>query len=85
MGRLQELIAPRHVRFYAADWTFIGTKSTLFKQLARITGIDRDLLSGSRRLEYFSVAKRMSWAAHRITTRVEDIAYSLMSVSPIHE
>jgi hypothetical protein len=82
---LQELIAPRHVRFYAADWTLIGTKKTLFKQLARITGIDRNLLSGTQRLYEFSVAKRMSWAANRTTTRIEDMAYSLMSVSPIHK
>jgi hypothetical protein len=73
------------IEFYAADWTLIGTKATLFKQLARITGIDRSLLSGNQRLNEFSVARRMSWAANRSTTRIEDIAYSLMSVSLIHK
>jgi hypothetical protein len=28
----------------------------------------------------FSVAKRMSWASKRTTTRVEDIAYSLLGL-----
>jgi hypothetical protein len=78
---LQELIAPRHVRFYAAGWVFIGTKVKLSRQLASITGIDDRVLRGAD-LELHSVAYRMSWASKRKTTRIEDTAYSLMLVNP---
>ena len=36
---LQELIAPRKIEFYAADWTEIGTRWSLHSQIERITGI----------------------------------------------
>jgi hypothetical protein len=78
---LQELIAPRHVQFYAAGWVFIGTKVKLSRQLASITGIDDRVLRGAD-LELHSVAYRMSWASKRKTTRIEDTAYSLMLVNP---
>jgi hypothetical protein len=74
---LQELIAPRSVRFYATDWTFIGTRSALTEQLLSITGIDARVLKGGDP-DLCSVANRMSWAAKRKTTRTEDIAYCLM-------
>jgi hypothetical protein len=35
---------------------------------------------GRTSLSNFSIAQRMSWAAHRKTTRVEDIAYCLMGL-----
>ena len=79
---LQELIAPVEVMFYAADWMYIGARSTAHGRLSRITGIERSVLSRVKTVGQFSVAKRMSWAAKRKTTRLEDMAYSLMSVSP---
>jgi hypothetical protein len=74
---LQELIAPKEVRFYVRGWSFVGTKTSLCDELARITGIDSTALRGWD-VDKFSVAKRMSWAAGRSTTRIEDISYSLM-------
>ena len=41
---LQELIAPRHVEFYAAQWTDIGTKESLVDVIHDITGIDKRVL-----------------------------------------
>jgi hypothetical protein len=77
---LQELIAPKHVNFYNKSWTLIGTRQTLRRSISEITGIDGDYLNHDRPLSAASVAKRMSWAAHRKTTRLEDIAYCLMGL-----
>lgn len=79
---LQELIAPRHVRFYDAGWNFFGTRNDSVCPLERVTGIDRRILNGGLQVKMFSIARRMSWASERITTRTEDTAYCLMLVSP---
>jgi hypothetical protein len=82
---LQELIAPRRIDFYATGWTFIGTKKSLQAYVTAVTGIDEKVLQQEDAWRSCSVAKRMSWAAKRTTTRTEDIAYSLMSESPSFE
>ncbi|OBZ66632.1 hypothetical protein A0H81_13394 [Grifola frondosa] len=79
---LQELIAPVHVVFLAHDWSEIGTRAELADVIANFTGIDSDLLKG--RPVRVSIARRMSWAAHRRTTKEEDRAYSLMGLFGIH-
>ncbi|KAH7311606.1 heterokaryon incompatibility protein-domain-containing protein [Stachybotrys elegans] len=76
---LQELIAPRNIVFYGEGWHRIGDKKDLQDQLERITKIDKHILQGGP-LSKVSVAKRMSWAAHRKTRRKEDIAYCLMGI-----
>ncbi|KAI0531664.1 heterokaryon incompatibility protein-domain-containing protein [Xylaria digitata] len=76
---LQELIAPKHVVFYSKDWQYLGRKNTLTRLLSSITGVDLFiLLGGNPRL--VSVARRMHWASHRDTTRVEDEAYCLLGL-----
>lgn len=80
---LQELIAPRMVEFYAANWSEIGTKSSLKEDLAKITGIDTRVLDGEP-ANICNVAERMSWAAWRQTTRVEDMSYCLLGIFGIH-
>jgi len=80
---LQELIAPRTVEFYTAGWEEIGTKQSLGKEIAEITGIDVRVLRGRDPSEYH-VAERMSWAASRTTTRIEDMSYCLLGVFKIH-
>ena len=77
---LQELIAPTNVTFFSSSWKELGKKTTLRPRLAEITGIDEDVLAMTQPLESVSVAKRMSWAAKRTTTRLEDQAYSLMGL-----
>lgn len=77
---LQELIAPRYVVFLTQTWTVFGTKLQFASWLNQITGIDLDILTGRATLDSISVARRMSWAAKRQTTRVEDRAYSLMGI-----
>ncbi|TVY47504.1 Vegetative incompatibility protein HET-E-1 [Lachnellula cervina] len=81
---LQELIAPRKVHFYDQQWCFFGTKRDLSKKISSITSIDVDILIGERQANYYSVAARMSWAAHRETKRSEDLAYSLLGIFDVH-
>jgi hypothetical protein len=77
---LQELLAPKHVNFYNESWTLIGTRQTLQRSISKTTRIDGDYLNHDRPLSAASVAKKMSWAARRKTTRLEDIAYCLMGL-----
>ncbi|OHF01196.1 HET domain-containing protein [Colletotrichum orchidophilum] len=77
---LQELLAPAEMVFYSEDWVKVGVKTALSRPLSVITGIDEDILTGLKPLESASLAKRMSWAAHRQTTRPEDVAYCLMGL-----
>jgi hypothetical protein len=77
---LQELIAPSDVLFFAHDWQQIGAKQVLAAEISSITGVDQHILVDSSLLREASVAKRMSWASNRSTTRKEDIAYCLLGI-----
>jgi hypothetical protein len=79
---LQELIAPAKVEFYARDWVPFGTKSDLdlHSAISEVTGIDEVMLTGGQNLREVSIAKKMSWASKRVTTRTEDIAYCLIGI-----
>ena len=81
---LQELLAPRVVHFYDTNWTSIGTKTTLLPQLSMATGIDEKYLENPQAIHEASVAARMSWAAYRQTTRLEDEAYCLMGLFDVN-
>ncbi|KAH7926856.1 HET-domain-containing protein [Leucogyrophana mollusca] len=81
---LQEAIAPRRVIFFAGDWVKIGTRFSLIHVIAEITGVDEQVLLAARPLTDVSVAKKMSWASWRETTRLEDRAYSLMGIFGVH-
>ncbi|RYO76747.1 hypothetical protein DL763_010134 [Monosporascus cannonballus] len=81
---LQELIAPSEVIFLRQDWRRIGTRSDLQEAIFEITGIPVRILSGEQDLEVASIAQRMSWAANRKTSRLEDKAYCLMGMFGIN-
>ena len=82
---LQELIAPRHLVFYSADWRFINDRKTLRRIISDITKIHADALDGdASKIQDFSIAQRMSWASSRETTRPEDIAYCLMGIFDVN-
>ena len=81
---LQELIAPRTLVFYSSSWRVIGTRRSLAPLIEEITRIDRTILVHTTFLEDVSVARRMSWAAERHTSRPEDHAYSLMGIFGVH-
>ncbi|KAI0741557.1 HET-domain-containing protein [Daedaleopsis nitida] len=77
---LQELIAPAVVVFFSKEWRLLGTKESLAELVEEITGIERGVLKHEKSLDSVSVARRMSWASRRQTTREEDRAYSLMGI-----
>ena len=81
---LQELIGPKAVTFFDYGWNTIGTKTELIADLSRKTRIPERILSHTAELSTCSVAQRMSWAANRVTTRVEDRAYSLMGLFDVN-
>ena len=72
--------SPEVVEFYDKEWTLRGAKASLSKALEAVTGIDGQVLRDSTILADVPVARRMSWAANRRTTRVEDIAYCLLGI-----
>jgi hypothetical protein len=80
---LQELIAQSTVIFLDSEWHDIGSKSSLQQLISEITGIPGSFLFGDD-LEHASVAQRMSWAAKRKTTRIEDLAYCLIGIFGIY-
>ncbi|KAL4892131.1 heterokaryon incompatibility protein-domain-containing protein [Aspergillus ambiguus] len=81
---LQELIAPHDVVFFSNDWFEVGRKSTLYKTICRITQIDEEILLHKKPVGAASIARRMAWAAHRETSRPEDIAYCLMGLFSVN-
>ncbi|MCJ1359802.1 MAG: hypothetical protein MMC33_009805 [Icmadophila ericetorum] len=85
---LQELLAPSSVIFYSKDWIEIGTVPTLQELLTQITGIERQNLldedAAGSLPEMPCVAQIMSWASKRWSTRLEDVAYSLMGLFGVH-
>jgi len=77
---LQELIAPIKVHFFDKHWVEIGNKSNLLDLLSRVTTIPTDVLTNPSNRRASSAARKMSWAAKRNTTRVEDSAYCLLGI-----
>lgn len=84
---LQELIGPLNLEFYGDQWfskgqsATLGTKRSLQAQIYAITGIPQyGLFSSSNKHPDYSIAQKMSWAAGRATTRIEDRAYSLLGL-----
>jgi hypothetical protein len=76
---LQEMIAPTRVKFFTKEGQPLGEKPLLGEMIQEITGVPKEALDGEP-LSSFSVEDRMSWAAHRSTTRDEDMAYCLLGL-----
>jgi hypothetical protein len=79
---LQELLAPSEMKFLADDWTEIGDRTKFCSRISNITGIPTSFLLG-KDLRHASVARRLSWASCRKTTKAEDIAYCLLGIFDI--
>jgi hypothetical protein len=79
---LQELLAPKRVEFYTANWDYIGKKDDdkLLTILSQASLVDECVLANIVSLDKISVAKKMYWASRRETTRTEDIAYCLLGI-----
>ncbi|KAH6614367.1 putative ankyrin repeat-containing protein [Chaetomium sp. MPI-SDFR-AT-0129] len=82
---LQELLAPSTVIFFRSDWEAIGRKSSpdIRRAISETTGIPTKILRGGD-LSLASNAQKMSWAANRVTTVTEDLAYCLMGIFGIN-
>ncbi|KAI1421739.1 HET-domain-containing protein [Xylaria sp. FL1777] len=82
---LQELLAPDDVQFYSYEWELIGEKKEdpLCSIISEITKIDQSILR-ERDILNISIARRMYWASGRQTTRIEDLAYSLLGIFNIN-
>ena len=77
---LQELLAPRIVQFYDKIWAEIGSKTQFCHIISTVTSIPKEAILDETPLAHYSVSQKMSWAASRVTTRIEDTAYSLMGI-----
>lgn len=76
---LQELIAPRVVRFFDRNWSYLGGKKNLARLISIVTKIPKPVLQGARVNEY-PIEERLSWSVDRQTTRIEDRAYCLLGL-----
>ncbi|KAK3682819.1 HET domain-containing protein [Podospora appendiculata] len=85
---LQELLAPKHRVFTTSDWISISDfvpSAAIIDAISDITGIGSTYLNeGWSAIKTASVARRMSWASKRETTRVEDLAYCLFGLFNIN-
>lgn len=82
---LQELLAPAPTSFvfYNHGWLELADKQGIADLVSQITNIDAVVLRGAN-ISGYSIAERMSWAANRVATRDEDLAYSLMGIFDIN-
>ena len=77
---LQELLAPRELKFFNSKFQCIGSRAELSMLVAAASGIDRLYVEqplSSNVLQDISIAERMRWASNRETTKEEDMAYCL--------
>lgn len=96
---LQELLAPENIKFYNREWkAFTEAKNDKDKRNnwlpeEETNPVWRAILAVTRipssRLSHFDpgafdVAQRLSWAAGRRTTRIEDMAYALVGIFGIN-
>ncbi|KAK3396986.1 heterokaryon incompatibility protein-domain-containing protein [Sordaria brevicollis] len=91
---LQELLAPDSLQFYNASWEPLGSRSEWASLISQATTIPVGCLADSEHgktresieelLQQCTVAARMSWAATRQTTRIEDQAYCLLGLFDIN-
>ncbi|KAF2832179.1 hypothetical protein CC86DRAFT_275747, partial [Ophiobolus disseminans] len=81
---LQELVAPTVVHFYDKHWRPLGSKANLTQLVSSRSGIDHETLKQPDTMYVKSIAHRMSWAAHREATRLEDQAYSLLGIFDVN-
>lgn len=81
---LQELIAPQHVRFYSTNWQLLGSKVEHAEGISTRTNVPQEVLVYTTNIYLLPIAQRMLWARNRKSTRVEDIAYSLLGIFDVN-
>lgn len=84
---LQELLAPKAIRFYhlkEGNTTLLGTRDSLATKISSITNIDECYLKKKKSTDRASVAHRMSWISKRETERHEDMAYCMLGLFDVN-
>ena len=81
---LQELLAPRNLKFYDVRWQELGRRADLSHLVMSATGIPRPYIEGLALIHSASISERMSWVSNRVTTRLEDIAYCMLGLFNIN-
>lgn len=81
---LQELLAPADVVFYDKTFSRLGSKHEIASRKQNLKSIPADVLADPQNLLLYPVAVRLSWAASREATRVEDLAYSLFGIFQVN-
>jgi hypothetical protein len=84
---VQEFIAPNVILFYQSNWTLYLDDRTpnhkesiaIMQELKNATGIDRSAVAAFRP-SMTGAREKLHWASTRVTTRQEDIAYSLFGI-----
>ena len=87
---LQELLAPCSLLFFTRDWSLYRDissnhkeDSTILGELEQATGIMSQHLTGFYP-NIDDARSRLQWASTRVTTRPEDISYSLFGIFDLH-
>ncbi|KAK3398806.1 hypothetical protein B0T20DRAFT_218297 [Sordaria brevicollis] len=78
---LQELLAPKVLEFLDGEWNVIGSRDNWAIEIEKATHIQRQHL---REFRHCCLATKLSWAANRQTTRIEDQSYSLLGLLGVH-
>ncbi|KAK4565695.1 hypothetical protein LTR86_003543 [Recurvomyces mirabilis] len=77
---LQELLAPKEICFFDSSWRSVEYPDILPQLISAITKIPVAVLTQQIPISDCCLAQRLSWAADRRTSRVEDRAYSLFGI-----
>jgi hypothetical protein len=77
-------LAPADLKFFSSGGREVASKNGLSKEISKSTSIGKGYLNGTDLLAQASIAKRMSWASRRETTRSEDLAYCLLEIFDIN-
>jgi hypothetical protein len=80
---LQELLAPRKLKFFSCEGKALGHVQELQYLIHSITKLPIAALTGDS-LEEFGIEERLGWTQNRTTTRDEDKAYSLLGIFGVH-
>jgi hypothetical protein len=80
---LQELVAPKTVKFFNGNCKPLGDRMSLMPQILRATNITAQVLGGCPVFLFYNIDERVRWAKGRETKRPEDSAYCLLGLCDV--
>ncbi|ETS77352.1 hypothetical protein PFICI_11226 [Pestalotiopsis fici W106-1] len=80
---LQELLAPKSVKFFSSEGILLGNRMSLENVIHTVTKIHISALRGDP-LDRFPILHRMQWSSGRYTTEEEDAAYCLLGIFDVY-